>query len=447
MHPEEWLPWAIRNGHREAVFATDGTTIGELLAYASMISSLGAQAVVCVGSDDRLDVTAAVLSAFAGGPRVVFPHALSPAALGDVRAIRPYDYWLGPTEWTGQIDAVRIDREAARGRPPVDRYGLGDTDAAALWLFTGGSTGRPRLWAKAAKHVLSEVAMLTRSFGIGPADRVLSTAPPNHIYGILFSVVLPVLSGALIDRHAPFFPAEVAERTTTSGATILVTTPVHLRALLAAQWQPHDTRLVFTSSAPLAKADAIALHDQTGIWPIEVYGSTETGGVASRTEQDSTDGWTALPGVDWRLTEDVLAVRSPHISDEAPRDEDGFYHTADRARDLGDGRFALAGRADGVVKVGGRRVDLREVEDRLRAQQGVRDAIVLARPARSGRDSEVVAMVESDRSPADLSFALRSVLPSPAWPRVVRTVDRIPMTAAGKRDLQTILRLLEEGSG
>jgi acyl-coenzyme A synthetase/AMP-(fatty) acid ligase len=442
-----WLPWAVRAGHLDAPFATDGTSVGDLLGYAGRILDRGAETTLCVGSDDRLDVTAAVLAAFAGGPRIVFPHALTPTALGDVFTVRPYDQWIGPADWKDQVSGVRFETDGSSAGTHSGRYALADTDATALWLFTGGSTGRPRLWAKAARHLFTEVSMLAQTFGVGPSDRVLSTAPPNHIYGILFSVVLPVLSGAPVERTSPFFPAEVAERTKASGATILVTTPVHLRALLAAKWQPHGTRLVFTSSAPLAKADAVALHDRTGIWPIEVYGSTETGGVATRTEQESTDSWTALPGVSWRLADSVLAVRSPHISDEAPRDEDGFYVTADRALDRGDGRFALAGRADSIVKVGGRRVDLREVEDRLRSQEGVREAVVLSRPARSGRESEIVALVESARSPADLSAALRSILPPPAWPRIVRAVDRIPVTAAGKRDLEAIMHLLEEGSG
>jgi acyl-coenzyme A synthetase/AMP-(fatty) acid ligase len=447
MHPQTWLPRAVRDGHPDAPFATDGTTLGELLAYAGRIVGLGSKATVCVGSDDRFDVAAALLSAFAGGPRVVLPHALTPAALGNVFAAQPYDYWLGPVEWQTAVEGVRITPDDARGSTTVDRYGLGDTDAVALWLFTGGSTGRPKLWAKSARHLLGEAAMLAHTFGVGPEDRVLSTAPPNHIYGVLFSVLLPLLSGAPVERTAPFFPAEAARRIETSGATIIVTTPVHVRALLGAKWRCNAARLVFTSGAPLARADARALRDEAGIWPIEVYGSTETGGVAARAWADSTCDWKALPGVEWRLTGAELAVRSPYISDEAPRDGDGYYRTADTAVDVGGGRFELAGRADGVVKVGGRRVDLREVEDLLRAQQGVRDAIVLARPSRAGRDSEIVAVAESTRSSADLSAVLRSILPSPAWPRVVRCVDRIPVTPAGKRDLEAVARMIEERPG
>jgi acyl-coenzyme A synthetase/AMP-(fatty) acid ligase len=441
MPRSQWLPWAIRERKPDAPFATDATSLGHVLGLAAAIADLGPKASVCVGSDDRVEVAAALLSAFAGGPRVVFPHALTPGALRDVAAAQPYDFWLGPEPWGTELEARRFETTNA---PPVDSYALRDTDAPTVSLFTGGSTGRPKLWTKAGRHLLGEAAMLSEAYGVGPTDRVLSTAPPNHIYGILFSVLVPLLSGAPVQRAATFFPAEAMQLTETTGATILVTTPVHVRALLAAKWRRHSTRLLFTSGAPLSPADARALHDEAGIGPVEVYGSTETGGIAARAWEDASRDWKALAGVAWRLVDGVLAVRSPYVSDEAPRDADGYYHTADTARDVGAGRFELAGRADGVVKVGARRVDLREIEDRLRAMPGVRDAVVVARPSRSGRDAEIVALVESARPAADLSVALRSALPSPAWPRIVRCVERIPTTAAGKRDLEGVERLIEE---
>jgi mycobactin phenyloxazoline synthetase len=96
------------------------------------------------------------------------------------------------------------------------------------------------------------------------------------------------------------------------------------------------------------------------------------------------------------------------------------------------------------VKVAGKRVDLFEIEEKLRALPGVGDAVVVARPDASGRGQQIVALAESLRPSAELMHALREALPSAAWPRVLSCVRSIPVTGAGKRDHDAIDRILSE---
>jgi acyl-coenzyme A synthetase/AMP-(fatty) acid ligase len=139
---------------------------------------------------------------------------------------------------------------------------------------------------------------------------------------------------------------------------------------------------------------------------------------------------------------DILRVRSPFVSPDAGKDRDGFFRSADRAHERPDGRFDLLGRADGVVKVGGKRVALPDIERIIAALDRVQDAVVMALPSESGRGQEIVALVASDRPASDITRELREELPSPSWPRRLRCVPAIPTTSAGKRDRAAILELL-----
>jgi acyl-CoA synthetase (AMP-forming)/AMP-acid ligase II len=436
-------PWSMRSGSGDSVFCLDGTPFTAVAARASDFCQLGASC-LCVASGDRVDVAAAVLAAMAGKIEVVFPPALTRESLAATYAARPFSHWLGPEDWQSHLAGLACTRvgEAARALSGMT-FAVADIDVARIFLQTGGTTGQPRLWAKTARNMLGEVAAHIRALQVEPSDHILATVPPHHIYGLLFSVLLPLYSGATVERVSPFFPGEIAERIDKTSATILVSTPAHLRALAAVPLPRHQLRLVLSSGAPLLAADASRFFAQTGHWPLEIYGSTETGGIAVRRQDVPESTWAPLPGVDGRLDGELLAVRSAHVSADAPRDADGFFRTADRARIHPDGSFDLLGRDDGVVKVGGQRVILPEIEKALVALAEVQGAVALAVPSQLGRGQEIVALVASKRPADEILREVRGQLSSPSWPRRLRCVDAIPTTPTGKRDRIAILQLLD----
>jgi acyl-coenzyme A synthetase/AMP-(fatty) acid ligase len=98
----------------------------------------------------------------------------------------------------------------------------------------------------------------------------------------------------------------------------------------------------------------------------------------------------------------------------------------------------LLGRTDGIVKVGGKRVDLEAVRQAIKDQSGVRDALVIALSVGRARENQIVALVEGETTVADLNRALAEMLAPYARPRGIKVVDRIPLTAAGKYDRKHI---------
>jgi acyl-coenzyme A synthetase/AMP-(fatty) acid ligase len=266
--------------------------------------------------------------------------------------------------------------------------------------------------------------------------------PALHIYGLLYSVLAPVIASAAISAQGPSFPREIADVVDDSRATVLISVPVHYRAMKETGVFCRGLRLAFSSAGPLDAGDADAFFQQTGTGVFEIYGSTETGGIAARCRAHGEQVLHPFSPVDWKIDSGHLHVRSPFLSPELPTDAQGYFRTADRAAEAtGDG-FTILGRADGVVKVGGKRVDTEEIRDRIRRFPGVCEAVVMALSTESGRQSILGALVEGDINAAALRRHLVDHLAPYAVPRRIRVVEKIPVTPAGKFDRERVVDLL-----
>src|SRR4030095_722693 len=139
---------------------------------------------------------------------------------------------------------------------------------------------------------------------------------------------------------------------------------------------------VFSSGGPLSFEVACDAKRLLGLVPIEVYGSSETGGIAWRQQYTRMDeAWTPMPGVTCRIDseEGVLEVRSPHLPG------DNWFRTADRALSLGDNRFLVKGRVDRIVKIEEKRISMAAIERELMASSMVADARVIVMDGRRPR--------------------------------------------------------------
>ncbi len=418
-------------------FVSGTRTRGDLYEYAGgFLHTLGKDEPVCLCTEDRGMIAAAVLASLAGGPICVLPHSLSGRALRETReAIRFNNAIADPSiELPAGVDAVPPARRAWR---PA---GARTMDSIFLTLFTGGSTDRPRIWTKTASAMIGEALFQVRKYGIVGDDLIAATVPPYHIYGLLFTVLIPLLAGATVMEGTRLFPGEICSAVGQGGATVLVSVPVHYRSLNGTRIPSKRLRLAFSSAGPLDPEDASAFHRETGIAVEEIYGSTETGGIACRSSAAGRELLEPFEPVRWRIRHDLLSVQSPFLSPELPLDADGFFVTGDRASAAQEGRFTLLGRADSVVKVGGKRVDLQDVRDRITRLEGVRDAYVFSLPGKTGRGTAIAAIIETDCTEARIRELCAVSLEPYEMPRRIRVVGTMPSTSAGKYDRDAIER-------
>ncbi len=301
------------------------------------------------------------------------------------------------------------------------------------------------MWTKTARNLLSETLSIIRHYDVNGADRCVATVSPNHIYGLLYAILTPLLASAAVAAQTPSFPGEIEQAVLESQATVLISVPAHYRALNGHPFAPPNLRLAFSSAGMLAAEDAEAFSRQTGVPVAEIYGSTETGGIAERVRARGEATFKPYDTIDVRIAGERLEVRSDYLSPGLELQTDGFFTVGDRARWVGDGRFELLGRTDGIVKVGGRRVDLESVRQALKKVPGIKEALAISLPVGRGRENQVVAVVEGAAQTAEVNRLLGDLLEPYARPRSIKQVEKIPMTAAGKFDRKGIEKLFQTG--
>ncbi len=264
-------------------------------------------------------------------------------------------------------------------------------EAPALELCTSGSTGEPKRLVKKLTQIEAECRALEECWGAQLADAaIVATVPSHHIYGLLFRVFWPLLAGRPFDAVTAAEPTLLKERLGLQPRTVLVSSPAHLARLPELIDLTHlaTPALVFSSGGPLSASTAETFNRAWGAAPIEVFGSTESGGVAWRSQADGNLAWSPLPGVlATRESDGALSVRSPFLGDDAP------LRMEDAVELLPDGRFLLQGRLDRIVKIEEKRLSLPEMEARLAAHPLVKEAAVVPLTGSGGRRTLIGALI------------------------------------------------------
>jgi acyl-CoA synthetase (AMP-forming)/AMP-acid ligase II len=332
-------------------------------------------------------------------------------------------------------------REIIPGAPAAEPFPAPppwEEKAPLVFLFTSGSTGKPVLVPKTFANLDVEIRFLASLFE--NPRRVATLAPWCHIFGLLTSLLVPARLSGTCDLSAGISPKLALERAGRGLLDLVVAVPavyqVMVRYLESSKPLPIPLSCRFTSSgAPLTARLRARFKELTGRPIIDLYGSTEAGGVAYRFE----DGpWLIEPHVEVRIADEgFLEVRSASVSFGEPG---SFYRIGDLARPQASG-FELFGRSDDVVKIGGRRTAIGEVTEAVEECPGVGSAAVLACEVHGAL--RLIAFVEPKSGGVDAAAVksfVRSRLADHKVPRVVRIMERLPRTPAGKIDRRKLVR-------
>ncbi len=310
-------------------------------------------------------------------------------------------------------------------------------------VFTSGSTGQSVAWEKTWGE-LYRGAKLTRQMLALDGERphsVVATVPPQHMYGLETSIILPLVTGMSVYSGRPFFPPALQHALhSLPEPRIMITTPVHLRACIESgiDWPAIDR--IVSATAPLPQMLAQRAEQVFDCTLQEIYGSTETGAVATR-RTSAESSWTLHQGVQIQASapdEDSFNVSGGHLPRPMP------LH--DRIRLEGKVGFTLLGRNSDMVKIAGKRVSLGDLNHKLLAIPGVQDGVFIEtladeRQAVSRLCALVVAPALSQR---DILEALRMQIDPVCLPRPLYQVPQLPRTEAGKLPRKAILEMLAQ---
>ena len=339
-----------------------------------------------------------------------------------------------------EATSLRAPSSVVRRRPFLD----GDPDGLAAIAFTSGTTAQaqahPKTWAMLAAFRQVHWRYLSkwlRECGAGSdAIGLVATVPPWHMYGLEWTVLLPTIAPVTLHCGGAFYPKDVAAALDSfDNATLLVTTPMHLRAMLKSPPPAKPVTLTVCATAPLdaTLARRVERHLDTRI--IDLYGCSEIGSLATRHPID-VPAWSFFDCFDLDFDDGRLRVRTPFLPHPVT--------LADSFVRLGPHEFRMEGRATDIVKIGGKRESLANLNNLLLAIPGVDDGVVYQPEALGlpsvGRLAAVVVASGLDVSTIRLALAKR--VDSAFVPRPIRLVDALPRQESSKLSAEALRRLV-----
>lgn len=295
----------------------------------------------------------------------------------------------------------------------------------AVVFHTSGSTGGPKTIVKPFECLAKEVAYHARRWrNLGFRPTVLATIHPDHMYGKLWRVMLPKALDWPADEEIILSPETLVAKMAKADRVFLITTPSFLMRFLSyadGYEVPRNCMEIITSGALLTGETSRRTQAVFGVEPLQIYGSTETGGVASR----RGDGlFEAFDTVKIALSRDGrLKVKSPYFLGSS-------YTLGDGALLEDNRRFKLLGRRDRLVKINEERVNLAEMEDKIRSL-GFADCALVKLEGDKG--PILGCMVAGGKiPPIKMREMLLPVFPKGTVPKKFRFVSSIPKNTQGK---------------
>lgn len=336
-----------------------------------------------------------------------------------------------------------------------------DPERTTTEMMTSGSTGERKVVRKNLGHIWSDVRYYDQMWeDIVGNSIVFSNISHQHIFGLYFKVLWPLVEGRAFYPETTLFPGDLSSMLEEVSEAYLVTSPSPLERLVRSgelETARDTLTAIFSGGGRIEDELAEKIHDQLGFYPFSVFGSTECGGIAGRVRDPNQDesGLKPFPGVNFKISENgELFVKSATVSEGNQE----WYPTGDLAEQVGDEEFVLKGRADRVVKIADNRVSLPQIETRLETSGYVTEAVasIVNESGDGSRKTEVGAAVElsqsgqgflRDRTEDDLRVELRDQLKGfvedVAIPREWRFLEELPRDHMSKVSQEKIQELFE----
>ncbi len=268
-------------------------TAGEFLGQVQDLArTLPAQPYLVNLCEERANFLVAWCAAVARGQTNLLPASRAPQVIADARASYPDNYVVDDAAVT-----AALARGGRAGKPAMPQVAA---DHIVQIAFTSGSTGTPLAHAKRwgslhfnTRFNAERIRECLAAAGFASQPTLIATVPPKHMYGTETSVLLPLLTRMAVHAGRPLFPGDVARALSEVEAPrVLVTTPVHLRTLLASTQRYPRVALVCSATAPLEAELARRVAAVLKAPLLEMFGSTETCVIATRLTANEPD---------WRL--------------------------------------------------------------------------------------------------------------------------------------------------
>jgi acyl-coenzyme A synthetase/AMP-(fatty) acid ligase len=313
-----------------------------------------------------------------------------------------------------------------------------ECDRLAAIIFTSGSTGTPKANLKYWGDLQKGISLAAARFAIRERGilGLIGTVPPQHMFGFETTILIPWYCGISVHTGCPLFPADVRNALShTQSPRLLITTPIHLRACQTVELTWPEIELVISSTAPLGGELAASAETTLNTIVMEIYGSTETGSVASRRTKEG-DRWRLYDRMQLLQEGMTFSIKGPQLPESIMLN--------DHLELLDHDCFRYIGRQEDLIKIAGKRASLSDLNHKLNAIAGVEDGAFLL-PEKGDREiTRLVAIVVAPGLSRDAILASLTRSLDPAFlPRRIYKVEALPRSDTGKLPRQALVEMLE----
>jgi acyl-coenzyme A synthetase/AMP-(fatty) acid ligase len=418
-------------------------TVGRFLADVGRIAAgFPAGQHVLNACTDRYRFAVGLAAALVAGKVTLLPANLAPETLRQLGKVHLDLFCLTDNDHPAvELPQMRY-RDAVAMNEPAQDIAVPEIDAErpVAWLFTSGSTGEPvphlKTWGALVRSVGIEADRLGLRGGRG--DVIVATVPPQHAYGLESSVLLALQGGLAFSAARPFYPVDIcAALAEVPRPRVLVSTPFHLRLLLDSGVMVPEIDLVVSATAPMSSVLIREVEGRFGAPLLEIFGSTDTGQIASRRPSMSAE-WHLFTGVQLSPQEDRTWASGGHVGARVVLN--------DVVELTGDDRFLLLGRSSDLVNIAGKRSSMAFLTHQLTAIPGVIDGAYFMpdEEATTAAVTRLAAVVVApELTAAQLSQALRARVDAAFLPRPLVFVDALPRNDTGKMPREALRHLID----
>ena len=359
------------------------------------------------------------------GHITLMPPNRQPETLGQLEDRYPGSYRIGEKE-TRQAPSNRSAKIHSDQIPWIKE------DRIVAIAFTSGSTGNPTPIQK-HWHTLRVGAETNHAAVLGDFKEnkyLVSTVPSQHMWGFETSVLLPLKARVTVSDSNPLYPQDIADALARRAEPrLLVSSPLHLRALMSSGVEVPGITRILTATAPLSREDARKLEDHFQTEVLDAFGCSESGVIATRRTSRERE-WKLSPPFSLEATEQGTLITASHLAEKVM--------LPDRVELVDDRTFHWIGRNHDMVNIAGKRGSLADLNHRLVNIEGVEDGVIF-QPEDSRRLAAMV--VAPTLTSADILTALRSQIDPAFVPRPVYQVSHLPRQETGKLSQRAIMEL------
>jgi len=423
------LAWHKGGPVTAAAFLRDAMTLAESLPEKEYLFNL---------CEDRYHFMVGFAAAIIKGQVNLLPPNRTPDVINGLADEYPDSYYLSEERIAGvKLPLVRLQIEQTE-HGHIDHVPAISEEQLIAIAFTSGSTGTPKANLKQWKELILGADKAISRFNIKPGkiSAIVATVPPQHMYGLETSVLVPWRSGVMVHTGRPFFPSDVVdELRSVPGPRALITTPLHLRACLKADLNWPELEFIISATAPLSPDLAQQAEEMLETRVMEIYGCTEAGSIASRqTAYDKS--WRLYDGLSLTLSSQAGHLVGDHLPQPVP--------LSDQIDIIDQQRFTLLGRNEEMINIAGKRASLGDLNHKLNAIAEVEDGTFIMPDAMDADTTRLAAFVVAPTlDEAAVLQRLKSGIDPVFLPRPLYKVSVLPRNETGKLQRTALLQLLE----